>query len=304
MNREAGSFPHGELSLGTCSWKYDGWKGSVYPEKVGGKSADYLQEYARKFSSVEIDQWFWSLFDNNPRLPDPATAGEYAARTPDNFRFTVKLPDSLSLTHHRSRSSIQGSNPYFLSTDLMLQVMNHLSPILPKTRVLMLQFEYLNKKKMPDASRLYELLGSFAHHSLSHPAFASPGGVYLGAEIRNPDYLHPEHFRFLNSRGIVPVLLHGYYMPPVYRTLQEHAGLLDPSRPVVIRLHGPDRKQMDQLSSGRWDRILRPMDEDLDLVLGEVRKLMDRGIHVILNVNNHYEGSAPLTIGKILSRLE
>lgn len=293
----------GSISLGTCSWKYDGWKTHVYPETIRGRSADYLEEFSKIFRNVEIDQWFWSLFDNNPRIPDRRVAEEYSRRTPDDFRFTVKLPDSLSLTHHRSRSSIQGENPYFLSPDLMHQVLGNLSPLLPKTHVLMLQFEYLNKKKMPDVSQYYTQLEYFSQNVFSHPEFSTQEAPFLGVEIRNPGYLSADHFRFLDRTGMVPVLLHGYYMPPVYRTLNDFAGLLNPRRPLVIRLHGPDRKEMDRLSSGRWDRILRPMDEDLNRVLDVVQELMGRGIHVILNVNNHYEGCAPLTIGKILDRL-
>ena len=48
-----------EVRIGTCSWKYDSWRGIVYPE---AGDFDYLQEYAKHFSTVEIDQWFWSLF--------------------------------------------------------------------------------------------------------------------------------------------------------------------------------------------------------------------------------------------------
>ena len=50
------------LRIGTCSWKYDSWKGIVYPE-FG--DFNYLEEYSKKYNTVEIDQWFWSLFPNN-----------------------------------------------------------------------------------------------------------------------------------------------------------------------------------------------------------------------------------------------
>ena len=50
------------LKIGTCSWKYDSWKGIVYPE-FG--DFNYLEEYSKKYNTVEIDQWFWSLFPNN-----------------------------------------------------------------------------------------------------------------------------------------------------------------------------------------------------------------------------------------------
>ena len=85
--------PMAGLRIGTCSWKYPSWKGLVYSRSVG---ADYLSEYARMYSTVEVDQWFWAL-------PERKTASEYAAATPGDFRFTVKLPNELSLTQFYKR---------------------------------------------------------------------------------------------------------------------------------------------------------------------------------------------------------
>ena len=52
---------------------------------------DYLAEYATRYNTVEVDQWFWAM-------PEPATAAQYASVTPADFRFTVKLPNTLTLT--------------------------------------------------------------------------------------------------------------------------------------------------------------------------------------------------------------
>ena len=47
------------LRIGTCSWKFPSWHGLVYSQP---KNADYLGEYAERYDTVEIDQWFWSRF--------------------------------------------------------------------------------------------------------------------------------------------------------------------------------------------------------------------------------------------------
>ena len=52
----------GHLRIGTCSWKYESWKGLVYEPDKRYRPDDYLRGYARHFNTVEIDQWFWSLF--------------------------------------------------------------------------------------------------------------------------------------------------------------------------------------------------------------------------------------------------
>jgi hypothetical protein len=57
------------LRIGTCSWKYDSWKGLVYDPDKKYRPDDYLADYARHFTTVEIDQWFWSLFPSVASLP-------------------------------------------------------------------------------------------------------------------------------------------------------------------------------------------------------------------------------------------
>ena len=42
------------LRIGTCSWKYESWKGIVYPE-FG--DFNFLEEYSKTFNTVEVDQW-------------------------------------------------------------------------------------------------------------------------------------------------------------------------------------------------------------------------------------------------------
>lgn len=61
----------GHLRIGTCSWKYDSWKGLIYDLDKRYRPDDYLPDYAKYFNTVEIDQWFWSLFPTGVRLPNP-----------------------------------------------------------------------------------------------------------------------------------------------------------------------------------------------------------------------------------------
>lgn len=57
------------LRVGTCSWKYDSWKGLVYDSGRRYLAHDYLVDYSRHLSSVEVDQWFWSLFPTGIDCP-------------------------------------------------------------------------------------------------------------------------------------------------------------------------------------------------------------------------------------------
>ena len=139
------------LRISTCSWKYPSWDGLVYSAPRG---INYLEEYARHFDTVEIDQWFWSLHGPDKiSLPRRSVVEEYATSVPAEFRFSVKVPNSVTLSHfyRKSRSQPLVDNPDFLSTELFNRFLEALTPMHHLLGSLMLQFEYLNKEKMPDA---------------------------------------------------------------------------------------------------------------------------------------------------------
>ncbi len=116
------------LRIGTCSWKYESWQGIVYSEEHRG---NFLEEYAEHFPTVEVDQWFWSLFAGNKVvLPKPEVVREYAASVPEGFLFGIKVPNSITLTHHYRRGTDPlVANPHFLSVDLMLGFLESIAPL-------------------------------------------------------------------------------------------------------------------------------------------------------------------------------
>ena len=115
------------LRIGTCSWKYDSWKGLYYDETKTYCPNDYLPDYAKHLDSVEIDQWFWSLFPGGLRLPEPETVRVYAESVPDDFVFTIKAPYALTLTHYYAKQPKQHvefagrPNIYFCDIGLLMR---------------------------------------------------------------------------------------------------------------------------------------------------------------------------------------
>ena len=93
----------GLLRVGTCSWKYDSWKGLIYERGKHYRPDDYLADYAKVLDTVEVDQWFWSLFPGTVRLPESRTVRLYEKSVPAGFNFTVKAPNALTLTHFYSK---------------------------------------------------------------------------------------------------------------------------------------------------------------------------------------------------------
>lgn len=251
-----------------------------------------LGEYSRQFNSVEIDQWFWSLHAvNRISLPKESDAKLYAESVPDDFRFTIKVPNSITLTHfyRKNKSEELKANPHFLSMELFEEFLSSLRPMKNKIGVLMFQFEYLNKEKMSNQIEFMERFEAFVQNAKNN--------FQIGIEIRNPNYLNKKFFEFLKSNNLSMVFLQGYYMPPIWEVFKIAKDLL--ISPVVIRLHGPDRGGIEEKTGNIWNQIVDPKDEELPKVAEIIRYLSEKRIDVYVNVNNHYEGSAPLTIRKL-----
>src|SRR6266566_864417 len=77
----------GKIRVGISGWRYKGWRGKFYPEKLRQK--DELHYAAGKFSTIEINGTFYSLqaVDSFVR---------WAAETPEDFVFAVKGPRFLT----------------------------------------------------------------------------------------------------------------------------------------------------------------------------------------------------------------
>ncbi|MFA7227572.1 MAG: DUF72 domain-containing protein [Melioribacteraceae bacterium] len=278
-----------QLKIGTCSWKYDSWRGLIYS---GEPKINYLKEYSRHFNTVEIDQWFWSLHGiNKVTLPKPDIVQSFRISVPNNFKFTIKIPNSISLTHlyREEKRDELIPNPHFLSQDLLAEFISIIKPMKDNLGPLMFQFEYLNKEKMKSQYEFQGIMREFVKLFPSEFDFAF--------EIRNPDYLNEGYFNFIREHKLGHVFLQGYYMPSIFEIYKRYKDFIKDF--TVIRLHGSDRHGIENRSGGQWNKILDPKDEELEKIIEMVTELLDRNVDVYLNVNNHYEGSAPLTIQKI-----
>jgi uncharacterized protein YecE (DUF72 family) len=285
------------VRLGTCSWKYDSWKGTVYDKGKTYRPDEYLADYARRYDSVEVDQWFWSLFPDSVRLPLPSVVKRYAESVPDGFVFTVKAPNAITLTHHYNRKEAgekAGSpNPDFLSVELLEGFLERLAPMGKKLGPVMFQFEYLNKQKMATRGDFLERMGGFLG--------GAPKGYAYAIELRNPNYLAPDLFAMLKEHRAGFVYLEGYYMPPIGEVFEKFHPATAPFS--VVRLHGGDRGEIEKETGEVWDRIVAPKPEALRAAARITRENIREKIVTYVNVNNHFEGSAPLSIDRFTAEL-
>lgn len=289
----------GRLRVGTCSWNYPEWEEvGIYSQKQK-RHYDYLPEYSKHFNTAEVDQWFWSLESpDSIRLPRKDDVQAYADLTPDDFRFTVKAPNSVTLTHFYKQAPPEHAgkpNPHFLSVDVMTSFLKSLKPLAGKIGVIMFEFEYLNKGKMPTLERFLDQLSDFIG--------ALPRNFSYAIETRNPNYLNDRYFSFLKRHKMGHVFVEGYYMPAVAELFRKHGEAALPSGEVVIRLLGSDRQGIEKKTRKKWTEIVDPRDKTIKEIAGLVLDLIPKKVDVYANFNNHLEGSAPLSAAKFIKAL-
>ena len=287
------------VHIGSCSWNYPEWEEiGVYtgPQK---KHYDYLPEYAQHFNTAEVDQWFWSLdAPDSVRLPKKEDVEAYADLTPGDFKFTVKAPNAITLTHfykQADRRYADKPNPHFLSKKLTDAFLKSLKPLEKKIGVVMFEFEYLNKEKMISLPAFLDHLGPFLD--------SLPSEIPFAIETRNPNYLKTEYFDFLKSHNTGHVFVDGYYMPAAANIFEEHGRASLPTRYVVVRLLGSDRQGIEKKTRKRWTQIVDPRDKTIKEIAEFVKRLLPQKFDVYTNFNNHLEGSAPLSIAKFVEYL-
>jgi uncharacterized protein YecE (DUF72 family) len=106
-----------QILIGTSGWTYSSWRGTFYPEDL--PSRRYLEFYARKFSTAEVNYSFY-------HLPKPETYAKWAAQVPDDFLFSVKA--SRLITHTKRLKDVEEPWETFVHNARSLGP--HLGPIL------------------------------------------------------------------------------------------------------------------------------------------------------------------------------
>lgn len=264
--------------FGTCTWNYDSWIGLIYT-KPSPTAAGYLTEYSQHYSTAEIDSWFY-------RIPSRNEVLAYKNAVPPDFRFTCKIPQQICLTHHRNqkRNNDLIPNPDFLSLERWNQFLDVISPLKKQVSAFIFEFEYLNKQKMPSLNIFIDKLSDFFRRA--------PHGTPYAIEPRNSNYLTTEYFKFIQEHNLIHVLSEKQYMPHIYDIYHQFKSYL--GNTAVVRLLGGDRKAIETQTAGQWNQIVDPK-PDLPQIAHLIAELAETK-SVYVNVNNHYEGSAPLTI--------
>lgn len=238
------------VRIGTQGWNYSAWAGVFFPD--GTRTADYLPTYARAFSTVEVDSTFYAV-------PPASSVRGWYERTPDDFIFALKLPQSI--THEARLRDENGTTQLFF--ERVRDLREKLGPV------------------------LVQLGPDFGPEEL--PALVDflprvPRDLQVAIEFRARGWMTPGVLALLRDHGIAAAVVDGSWVPR--RWMIE---LL--ARPTAsfhyVRWMGPNRNFVDH------SRIQVDRAAELTRWANAIREAPDSVTSVYGYMSNYFAGHAP-----------
>ena len=290
------------IHLGTSSWKYEGWLGSVYDAeryKTRGKFSRKkfeeacLAEYAETFPTVCGDFAFY-------QFPSEAYWERLFGQTPEGFTFGFKVPEDITVatwpSHARYGTRAGQENESFLDAEVFERFFaRRLERYKDRVATLIFEFGTFNQTTFPTPADFMARLDPFLG--------ALPEGFRYGVEIRNSDYLSPAYFDLLASHNVAHVFNAWTRMP----RLEDQAQLSDAYTAdfTVVRALLRKGRPYEQ-AVRKFEPYLEVQEPDEGAREG-MRRIAERSREArqpaYLFVNNRLEGNAPGTIEAVVQAL-
>ena len=288
--------------LGTSSWKYPGWCGTIYDEAryaYRGKFAKSrferlcLTEYAQVFKTVSVDAAYY-------KFPDQRWIGSLVSQVPPDFRFGLKVTDEITVRRFpnipRLGERAGKLNSNFLNADLFASAFLHpCAPFLSNIGILMFEFTHFRAQDSAQGRDFAEALDQFLGRL--------PREWQYGVEIRNRNFLHPDYFAVLARHGVAHIYSSWELMPPLAEQLAMPVSRTAPGLIAARLLLKPGRRYEDAVKMfSPYDRLQEPNEEGREAAAELVRQTRrrERKTEAFIFVNNRFEGNAIATIGEIL----
>lgn len=155
-----------QFRMGCAVWAFKGWVGEFYP--AGSRASDFLRLYGDRLLTVEGNTTFYSV-------PNEETVARWAAETPPDFRFCLKVPRDI--THG-----------------------GLLAPAMPKAIAFAERMAGLGERLGPFFAQLPPSYGPAQFEDLAAFVAAWPQGIApLAVEVRHPQWFTPAGDRRLNE---------------------------------------------------------------------------------------------------------
>jgi uncharacterized protein YecE (DUF72 family) len=160
------------IYVGTCGFSYKDWIGTFYPTTV--RQDEMLRYYAGCFKAVEVDSSYYGVLQ-------PQTIERMNARTPPDFRFCFKVPQTVSHAPDAAQGRVHDDARAFVES---------VSPILEAGKFGCALLQFPNGFKPNDRTEAYVRAVVEALRPLP-----------LTVEFRNGEWQTPAYFEMVGELG-------------------------------------------------------------------------------------------------------
>ncbi len=179
-----------KILVGTSGWGYDEWVGPFYPKNL--RKEDYLLYYSEIFYTNEINTTFYNI-------PSRWVVENWANKTPQNFLFSAKIPQSVTHEHKLDSKSCLDD------LDNFLRVMD---PLIESKKLIAFLIQLppsFNRKE--HFNRLKEFIDKW-------PGNPKSDDYHLVIEFRDKSWMDDEVFRFLEQKSLTYCSVIEPLLPP------------------------------------------------------------------------------------------
>lgn len=252
------------IHIGTSGYSYDDWIGPFYKEGID--KTHMLEEYSNVFGFTEINSTYYSL-------PNKFMFLNLVKKTPESFKFTVKLHSSM--THTRDADK----NTYREFNDALRMLTEN-----KKLGCVVAQFPhsfYNNSENIDYIKKLRDCLES----------------VPMSVEFRNSRWLDIEIYKILSRENIGFICVD----EPVIKGLVRQVGIVT-SDVGYLRFHGRNtEKWYDHKES--YERYNYLYDEnELKEWIPKIKFIKEHSKVMFIAFNNHFKAQGAVN-ASMLQRL-
>ena len=246
------------ILVGCAGWSYKDWRGVFYPKSM--QSSEYLSYYSKFFDFAEVNSTFYNL-------PSESTIKLWDKKTPDKFRFSIKIWQEF--THKKRFYNIDHKISSFFP---------RFNTIRHKISIFLLQFPPNFKYSDSSYENLRNLLESL------------PQKNNYAVELRNDSWFQQDIIKNFSN------------LPNVYMVLSHRFGhnIHYPENQKIQYLRMIGDRKLTIFNKIQRNEV-KAFDETVDLVKNYRKSPEITDIFVIFN--NHFRGFSPRDVIEFKKRI-
>lgn len=251
-----------KIKIGCQGWNYPDWVTKAGDETVfyprGTKPNEMLALYAEVFDTVEVDSTFYAV-------PTAATIENWYKKTPENFTFSLKMPQAVTHEHLLRESSFP----------IVTEFCERIRLLEEKLAVVLIQLPPHFEANKENALALKNFLAWL------------PQDICFSIEFRHRDWLVDWTFEELKKNNVALCLVEGNWIPR--EMMFESIGKTENDFAYI--------RFMGERDLVRFDKIYRAGDANLQMWKSEIEKIKAKTVYIYFS--NFYEGHAPESVNKL-----